>query len=171
MSILNVPVPFSFRGSAWYNPTSQGSRPSPQKVREPRTPFVPKGRTLRKAWRSLGSPTPDTAPWGRSPDLPVWRDGDRKRERQAHEAASGTPQLSFKAVSGRGRAPSVDSGSSHWGMALFFSFLSGSFFPGSPVLQDKLISAQYCIWVELFRGPRLPLQSRLLTQYRVPPAY
>src|SRR6202035_5347410 len=43
--------------------------------------IVPKGRTLRKAWRSLGSPTPDTAPWGRSPDLPVWRDGDRTNER------------------------------------------------------------------------------------------
>jgi hypothetical protein len=45
-------------------------------VREPRTPFVLKGPTLRKAWRSLGSPTPDAAPWGYSPDLPGWRTGD-----------------------------------------------------------------------------------------------
>ena len=43
--------------------------------------IVPKGQTLRKAWRSLGSPTPDTAPWGHSPDVPVWRDGDRTNER------------------------------------------------------------------------------------------
>src|SRR6266540_5553414 len=33
------------------------------------------------AWRSLGSPTPDTAPWGRSPDLPVGRNGDPSTER------------------------------------------------------------------------------------------
>src|SRR5713226_347410 len=59
----------------------RGSRPPPHSVREPRTPFVPKGRTLGKAWRSLGSPTPDTAPWGHSPDIPVWRDGDRSNER------------------------------------------------------------------------------------------
>ena len=51
------------------------------KANEPRTPSDPKGRTLRKAWRSLGSPTPDTAPWGHSPDIPVWRYGDRKNER------------------------------------------------------------------------------------------
>src|SRR5881275_1663826 len=68
-------------GSARYNRTVQGSRPPPQQVREPRTPDVPKGRTLNKAWRSLGSPTPDTAPWGHSPDLPVWRDGDQTNER------------------------------------------------------------------------------------------
>src|SRR5450759_2569279 len=37
--------------------------------------------TLGKAWRSLGSPTPDTAPWGCSTDIPVWRDGDRYSER------------------------------------------------------------------------------------------
>src|ERR1700756_3791166 len=37
---------------------------------------------LGKAWRSLGSPTPDTAVWGHSPDVPVWRDGDdTQRER------------------------------------------------------------------------------------------
>ena len=42
------------------------------------TPFLP---PLRKAWRSLGSPTPDTAPWGSSPDIPVWREGDRTNER------------------------------------------------------------------------------------------
>lgn len=40
-----------------------------------------KGRTLNKAWRSLESPTPDTAPWGHSPDIPVWRDGDPPDER------------------------------------------------------------------------------------------
>src|SRR5438105_3940902 len=68
-------------GSARYNRTGQGSRPPPQQVREPRTPIVPKGRTLKKAWRSLGSPTPDTAPWGHSPDLPVWRDGDHTNGR------------------------------------------------------------------------------------------
>src|SRR5271157_4412487 len=62
---------------AWYNLLSQGSRLPLEQVRGPRTPSVPKGRTLRKVWRSLGSPTPDTAPWGNSPDLPVWRDGDR----------------------------------------------------------------------------------------------
>src|SRR5271157_2721893 len=27
-----------------------------------------------EAWRSVGSPTPDTAAWGHSPDVPVWRD-------------------------------------------------------------------------------------------------
>src|ERR1700756_4936156 len=36
---------------------------------------------LGKAWRSLGSPTPDTAVWGHSPDVPVGRDGDRQDER------------------------------------------------------------------------------------------
>jgi len=35
---------------------------------------VPKAKTSGKAWRSLGSPTPDTAAWGHSPDVPVWRD-------------------------------------------------------------------------------------------------
>jgi len=72
-SAISCPSCWRVWGSAWYNPTSQGSRPPPHQVREPRTPFVDKGRTLTKAWRSLGSPTPDTAPWGRSPDLPVWR--------------------------------------------------------------------------------------------------
>jgi hypothetical protein len=41
----------------------------------------PKGQTLGKACRSLGSATPDTAPWGCSPDIPVWRDAERKHER------------------------------------------------------------------------------------------
>src|SRR5271155_4452175 len=36
-------------------------------MRVTRTPSVPKGQTLRKAWRSLGSPTPDKAAW--SPPL------------------------------------------------------------------------------------------------------
>jgi hypothetical protein len=48
----------------------------------PRTPSAPKGQTRRKAWRSLGSATPATAVWGRSPEVPVGRDGDRhQRER------------------------------------------------------------------------------------------
>ena len=35
--------------SAWYNPKSQGSRPPPWQVHEPRTPSVPKGQTLNKS--------------------------------------------------------------------------------------------------------------------------
>ena len=31
-------------------------------------------KPLAEAWRSVGSPTPDTAAWGHSPDVPVWRD-------------------------------------------------------------------------------------------------
>jgi transposase len=34
-----------------------------------------------KDWRSLGSPTPDTAAWGHSPDVPAWREGDQPNER------------------------------------------------------------------------------------------
>src|SRR5262249_40156684 len=68
-------------GWAWYNRRSQGSRPRPDQVHEPRTPFDPTAQSLRKVWRSLGSPTPDTALWGCSPDLPVWRDGDQTNER------------------------------------------------------------------------------------------
>ena len=69
--------------SAAYNQRRQGSMTpaSRGRVCEPRTPFVPKAQSLRKAWRSLGSPTPDTAVWGHSPDVPVWRDGDRRDER------------------------------------------------------------------------------------------
>jgi len=35
----------------------------------------------RPGTSTLGSPTPDTAPWGRSPDLPVGRVGDQPNER------------------------------------------------------------------------------------------
>jgi hypothetical protein len=57
--------------SVSWNRQGQGSRPPPRRQREPRTPIDPKGRTFKKAWRSLGSPTPDTAPWGRYPNMPV----------------------------------------------------------------------------------------------------
>ena len=78
------------------------------RVREPRTPIVPKGQTLRKAWRSLGSPTPDTALWGHSPDVPVWRDGDRTNERGRFvNTDCGTLRLLNEAVLGRWRTPSV----------------------------------------------------------------
>jgi hypothetical protein len=38
--------------------------------------LTPRGKPSRKAWRSLGSPTPDTAAWGPSSDVPVRRDGE-----------------------------------------------------------------------------------------------
>jgi hypothetical protein len=39
-------------------------------------------KAVGKAWRSLVPPTPDTAVWDRSPDVPVWRDGGRTCERE-----------------------------------------------------------------------------------------
>ena len=64
--------------------------------------IVPKGQTLRKAWRSLGSPTPDTAAWGHSPDVPVWRDGDRPNERgRLVRPDSDTPDPREKTVNQR----------------------------------------------------------------------
>ena len=69
----------------------------------PRTPFVLTEQTLNKAWRSLGSPTPDTAPWGRSPDLPVWRDGDHTNERGRFvELNKALPDSLMKPLSGGG---------------------------------------------------------------------
>jgi hypothetical protein len=41
----------------------------------------PRRKASEKAWRSLGSPTPNKAVWGRSPNVPVWRDGDQHNER------------------------------------------------------------------------------------------
>jgi hypothetical protein len=70
-----APAGYNRRRQGSLNPASRG------RVRGPRTPFDPKARSLRKAWRSLGSPTPDTAVWGHSPDVPVWRGGDRNRGR------------------------------------------------------------------------------------------
>ena len=53
--------------------------------------------TEDEARRSLGSPTPDTAPWGRSPDIPVWQDGDRSSERGRFvELAQAVPDSSMK---------------------------------------------------------------------------
>jgi hypothetical protein len=64
------------------------SRPSedvppapPELAQRAENAFEPTGPTLHKPWRSLGSPTPDTAAWGHSPDVPVWRDGDQHPER------------------------------------------------------------------------------------------
>jgi hypothetical protein len=54
----------------------------PDRAREPQTPHVPQTQRLGKAWRSFGSPTPDTAVWGHSPDVPVGRAGDRDSERE-----------------------------------------------------------------------------------------
>jgi len=34
------------------------------RTRVARTPYDPKRKTLGKAWRSLGPPTPDKAAWG-----------------------------------------------------------------------------------------------------------
>src|SRR5262245_31849831 len=103
-----------------YNRQGQGSEPPLYRGPEPRTPIDPKGRTLNKAWRSLGSPTPDTAPWGSSPDIPVRRDGDRTYERGSLVAPdSAPPRLSKETVVGWWRTPFVDSGSPHWSMALF----------------------------------------------------
>src|SRR4029077_9682852 len=53
---------------------------------------TPRGEPLRKAWRSSGSPTPDTAVWGHSPDVPVWRYGD-------HQSGRGGPQKPLLAPS------------------------------------------------------------------------
>ena len=56
-----------------------------KRTRVARTPLTPRGKPLRKAWRSLGSPTPDTAAWGPSSDVPVWRDREHHgRECHAH---------------------------------------------------------------------------------------
>jgi hypothetical protein len=42
----------------------------------PNNAFRPRGslKPWTKAWRPVGSPTPDAAAWGHSPDVPVWRD-------------------------------------------------------------------------------------------------
>ena len=38
------------------------------------------GKTLAEAWRSVGSPTSDTAVWGsETSHVPVWREGDPAR--------------------------------------------------------------------------------------------
>jgi hypothetical protein len=38
------------------------------------TSHIPKAQSRGKAWRSVGSPTPDKAVWGHSPDIPVRRE-------------------------------------------------------------------------------------------------
>src|SRR5262245_50604200 len=60
-------------GAVPSKPSGESDPRERSRASEPRTPFVPKAQSLRKAWRSLGSPTADTAAWGRSPDVPVGR--------------------------------------------------------------------------------------------------
>jgi hypothetical protein len=79
---------------------------------------------------------PDTAPWGHSPDLPVWRERDRRRERQAREPGAAFPALFFRAAFGRCRAPSVHHGSTHWNMALFSPLDESHLFGGGRGLTD-----------------------------------
>ena len=50
----------------------------------------PKTQSLGKAWRSFGSATPDTAVWGCSPDIPVWREADHPRKRMARRSSAAT---------------------------------------------------------------------------------
>ena len=48
--------------------------PEPQRQPGSLTPFQTEARSRNQAWRSVGSPTPDRAVWGHSPDKRVWRD-------------------------------------------------------------------------------------------------
>src|ERR1041385_5058784 len=86
----------------------------------------PRRKVWEKAWRSFGSPTPDTAVWGHSPDVPVWRDGDRKSERGWLMGLKGLSR-SLKKPSFDGRVESVSlSGRLNYRMAVFSSFFSFS---------------------------------------------
>jgi hypothetical protein len=69
------------------------------------TPFQSEAQSRSKAWRSVGSPTPDRAVWGHSPDKRVWR-CDRNRTETAPrrpDARSRTGLVRNHGWVGRGR--------------------------------------------------------------------
>jgi hypothetical protein len=80
----------------------RGHPAQPDRAREPMNAWrPPRANRFPKAWRSLGSPTPDTAAGGHSPDVPVWRDGDQANERDGSSAPTATLEFLFSTVCGR----------------------------------------------------------------------
>ena len=75
----------------WYNHSRQGSRTPTSRagLASRKRLYVPKMQSLGKVWRSFGSPTPDKAVWGHSPDVPVWREGDPPDEREGLDGPHG----------------------------------------------------------------------------------
>src|SRR6266404_8458596 len=76
-------------GSAWYNRPSQGSRPPPHQLRDPRTPFDPKGKPQEKL-DALSDHQRLIRHRGVAPL--IYQYGDKvitPRERQAREATRG----------------------------------------------------------------------------------
>ncbi len=59
-----------FEGGERPHVTARAEEPKQRLV----APWLSKPKPLPEAWRSVGSPTPDTAAWGHSPDVRVWRD-------------------------------------------------------------------------------------------------
>src|SRR6266852_8906463 len=93
----------------WYNHRRQGSRTPPSRAGRAsrKRLYVPKTQSLGKVWRSFGSPTPDKAVWGHSPDVPVWRDGDHQRERGWLMSQTAVPCSLKKVVARRPRGEYV----------------------------------------------------------------
>ena len=69
-----------------------------------RTPYVPKGQTLRKSLALSRLTNAGYGSVGSSPDVPVWRDGAHPNGRDCHALGSAHPDRASKKPSDDGRA-------------------------------------------------------------------